>query len=110
MRGVQRRMSRILTSHKSELLNNPIFIHRFGNVKKLSIEIWGACTSIRVFYDDMEVEFGIVEPSWMDVPLDAGTQRTLIDGYEVILDKMGYFNNKIICFSQKGTDVLVKER
>lgn len=83
----------ILTPQKTELVSDPVFIHRFGKAEKVSVERWGACTSIRVFYDDMEVEFGIVEPSWLDVPLDAGTRRTLTDGYQVILDKKGYFDN-----------------
>lgn len=83
----------ILTLEKCELVSNPMFIHQFGTVKKFSVELWGVCTSIRVFYDEMEVEFGIVEPSWMDVPLDEGTKRVLTDGYKVILDKKGYFDN-----------------
>jgi predicted nucleotidyltransferase len=83
----------IMTLEKSELVTDPNFIHQFGNVQKFSVELWGACTSIRVFYEEMEVEFGIVDPSWMDVPLDAGTKRVLTDGYKVILDKKGYFDN-----------------
>lgn len=83
----------ILTPQKTELVGRPAFMDRFGTVKKFSVELWGACTSIRVFYGDMEVEFGVVEPSWLDVPFDAGTRRTLTDGYQVILDKKGYFDN-----------------
>lgn len=83
----------ILTPRKTELVSDPGFIHRFGKVKKSSVEIWGACTSLRVFYDDMEVEFGIVAPSWIREPLDAGTRRVLEDGYKVILDKQNLFKN-----------------
>ena len=55
---------------------------------------YGACTSIRVWYKDgPEVEFGIVEPSWMSMPLDDGTHKVLSDGYKVVIDKKLYFKN-----------------
>lgn len=34
-------------------------------------------------------EFGIVEPSWISKPLDAGTYQVLCDGYKVVLKKKG---------------------
>lgn len=77
----------ILTAQKENFVNNPCFANLFGNVKKSSTEFWGPCTSIRVFYEDIEVEFGFVEPSWMKMPLDAGTYRVLADGYKVIWDR-----------------------
>jgi predicted nucleotidyltransferase len=77
----------IISSQKERLIHNPDFMNRFGHVKNFSVEFWGACTSFRIYYDDMEVEFGIVEPSWLHQPLDAGTRRVLADGYKVILDK-----------------------
>jgi hypothetical protein len=39
------------------------------------------------------VEFGIAMPSWISLPLDAGTRRVLEDGYQVIMDKKGFFSN-----------------
>ena len=83
----------ILTPQKSELVSNPGFISLFGSVLRSSVETWGACTSLRVFYTDMEVEFGIVEPSWINAPLDAGTREVLESGYRVILDKRHYFDD-----------------
>ena len=51
-------------------------------------EYYGACTSIRVWYEDgREVEFGIVEPPWISMPLDNGTYRVLSDGYKIIIHK-----------------------
>ena len=43
--------------------------------------------------DGKEVEFGIVDPSWIAVPLDAGTYKVLSDGYKIIIDKRGYFED-----------------
>ena len=82
----------IITSQKKALLEEPDFTASFGLVRKQQIEYYGACTSLRVYYrEGTEVEFGIVEPSWLGKPLDAGTARVLDDGYKVILDKKGYF-------------------
>lgn len=84
----------IITSNKSGMIANPDFTQNFGEVCKQQIEYYGACTSIRVWYKDgKEVEFGIVEPSWIETPLDIGTARVLSDGYKIILDKKEYFGS-----------------
>lgn len=54
----------IITDYKEELLNKSSFIYTFGHVKNYVIEYWGACTSIRVWFEEgEEVEFGLVKPS-----------------------------------------------
>lgn len=84
----------IITSEKSMMIKNQDFIQKFGDVLSSQIEYYGACTSIRVWYEDKkEVEFGIVEPSWIEDPLDQGTHRVLSDGYKVLIDKKDYFKN-----------------
>lgn len=84
----------IITSNKSGMLAKQGFIQEFGEVYKQQIEYYGACTSIRVWYKDRkEVEFGIVEPSWISMPLDTGTHQVLSDGYKIIIDKKRYFEN-----------------
>ncbi len=82
----------VITSNKSGMVEHPDFIQNFGAVHKQQVEYYGACTSIRVWYKDgKEVEFGIVDPSWISTPLDAGTYQVLSDGYHVIIDKKGHF-------------------
>lgn len=84
----------IITSNKSEMVRNQEFAQSFGEIHKKQIEYYGACTSIRVWYKKgQEIEFGIVDPSWMRKPLDAGTKKVLRDGYKVIVDKKHYFEN-----------------
>lgn len=84
----------IVTPNKREPVDNPVFVNRFGSVREKQTEVWGACTSVRVWYDDgREVEFGLVEPSWAARPLDPGTSRVLSGGYKVIWDKKGHFMN-----------------
>ena len=82
----------IITPNKKQTIEERKFIELFGNVIKSQIEYYGACTSIRVYYmDGKEVEFGIVEPSWIKRPLDRGTYKVLKDGFKVIIDKKEYF-------------------
>lgn len=84
----------IITSNKPEMITNQDFVQNFGKVYKQQVEYYGACTSIRVWYNDgKEVEFGIVEPSWISRPLDTGTYQVLSDGYKIIIDKKRYFDD-----------------
>ena len=84
----------ILTPCGDEMVENQEFTELFGKMKKRQTEYYGACTSARVWYQSgMEVEFGLVKPSWIDVPLDRGTYQVLSDGYKVVLDKKSYFLN-----------------
>ena len=74
------------------LLENQEFTKQFGEVARKQTEFYGACTSIRVWYrDGLEVEFGLVNPTWIALPLEAGTRKVLQDGYRVLVDKKGYF-------------------
>ena len=84
----------IITSNKAGMIANRDFIQEFGVVYRQQTEYYGACTSIRVWYKDgKEVEFGIVEPSWISMPLDAGTSQVLSDGYKIIIDKKRHFED-----------------
>lgn len=76
------------------MVESPDFVKLFGPIARQQTEYYGACTSVRVWYDNgLEVEFGLVEPSWIALPLDAGTREVLADGYRVLLDKKGYFDD-----------------
>lgn len=84
----------IITPNKSEMIRNQDFVQVFGEVYQKQTECYGACTSIRVWYKSgQEVEFGIVEPSWIEKPLDSGTNKVLSDGYKIVIDKKDYFAN-----------------
>ncbi|GAA0084898.1 hypothetical protein UT300007_13370 [Clostridium sp. CTA-7] len=84
----------IITSNKETMIKNQDFTKIFGNIDKKQTEYYGKCTSIRVWYKEgREIEFGIVDPSWIESPLDAGTYKVLSDGYKVSIDKKHYFSN-----------------
>ncbi len=82
----------VVTSDQKTMLANQDFIKQFGVVEKKQIEYYGACTSVRVWYQNgQEVEFGIVDSSWLKQPLDPGTAPVLENGYQIIIDKKQYF-------------------
>lgn len=84
----------IVTTNKSEMLEAQEFTEYFGEIENKQIEYYGACTSIRVWYKNgQEVEFGIVDPTWIIVPLDRGTHKVLRDGYRIVIDKRANFLN-----------------
>jgi putative toxin-antitoxin system, toxin component len=87
----------IITREKEHLLQNQRFGERFGTVLKRQLEFYGKCTSVRVWYSTgLEAEFGIVDPSWIALPLDAGTVEVLKGGYRVLVDKKGWFEGLIL--------------
>ncbi|MDD4296354.1 MAG: nucleotidyltransferase domain-containing protein [Ruminiclostridium sp.] len=82
----------ILTSNKQHYIDNTQIFSTFGLIDRSNIEFYGECTSIRIWYKNgLEVEFGMVPLTWIDLPLDSGTERTLSDGYKILVDKKGMF-------------------
>ena len=87
----------ILTPQKLFFLEHTQFAHSFGPVIASQWEDYGPCTSLRVWYQGgEEVEFGLVEPSWLQQPLDPGSREVLRGGYRVLVDKPGYFQDLIL--------------
>jgi len=82
----------ILTSNKQYYIDNTQILSAFGLIDRSNIEFYGECTSIRIWYKNgLEVEFGMVPLTWIDLPLDCGTERTLSDGYKILVDKKKIF-------------------
>lgn len=93
----------IISCDREQLTGCPGCFGRFGPIRQLRVEDWGACTSVRVFYQDgPEVEFGCLWPSWLDLPLDPGTRQVLADGYRVLLDKKGRFSRPELLRALEG--------
>ena len=86
----------ILTSNKQYYIDNTHILSAFGLIDRSNIEFYGECTSIRIWYrNGLEVEFGMVPLTWIDLPLDYGTERTLSDGYKILVDKKRMFSTII---------------
>ena len=83
----------LVTTKRDELVADQTFPETFGRVLRRQTEHYGACTSVRAWYEGgLEVEFGLVEPSWLALPLDEGTRRVLADGHRVLVDKKRRFD------------------
>ena len=76
----------IITNNKREMVESHEWINIFGNIKQCTQEEWGVVTSLRVFTDEFEYEFGIGNLDWIQMPLDKGTERTLTDGYTIFYE------------------------
>lgn len=78
----------ILTSNKQYYIDNTQILSTFGLIDRSNIEFYGECTSIRIWYKSgLEVEFGMVPLTWINLPLDYGTERVLSAGYKILVDK-----------------------
>ena len=78
----------LITSNKQHYINNTSVFSFLGEIDCATIEQYGECTSVRVWYQaGFEVEYGMVSQKWIEVPLDIGTKEVLGNGYRVLLDK-----------------------
>ena len=78
----------ILAGHPEQLLQSTTWINLFGEVSRQQTEEYGVLTSIRVWYSDgREIEYGITNENWADIPLDLGTQRVISDGMRVLFER-----------------------
>ena len=51
----------MITTDKAAMVEHPDFTERFGTIARMQTEYYGACTSVRVWYEmGLEVEFGVV--------------------------------------------------
>lgn len=55
----------LVTERPRDYLSEQGWLERFGRVARISVEEWGAVTSLRVHYaSGLEVELGITSPAW----------------------------------------------
>jgi len=78
----------ILARDPERYLRDLDWIRNFGEVARQQIEAYGVLTSIRVWYvDGSEIEYGITNQHWADMPLDQGTRRVISDGLRVLFER-----------------------
>ena len=78
----------ILCDRPADFLADQTWIQLFGQAQRQQVEDYGKVTSLRVWYTDRtEVEFGLARPDWAAVPVDAGTQRVLMDGIQLLFER-----------------------
>lgn len=77
----------LLATDKDKLLNNSEWLDTFAVVKAAEIRDYGKLISIHTEYKQLpEIEFGICDVSWADVPLDSGTKEVILGGMKVLYD------------------------
>lgn len=78
----------VLTDESEKYLEDVKWIERFGPLQIHQTEDYGKLISIRGWYQNgLEVEYGITRPDWAALPLDAGTQRVLSDGFMILFER-----------------------
>ena len=91
-RGEQRADSDIdvclLTSDPESLLNDRAWVGVIGDRARIAgpVEDYNLVQSLRVFFDDIEVEFGITDAAWAAVPIDDETAAVINDGLKILHD------------------------
>ena len=69
-------------------LKERTWTHAFGEVVKQQVEEYGRVVSLRVQYaNGLEVEYGLTDPSWAEVPLDEGTREVMSGGLRVLFER-----------------------
>lgn len=70
-------------------IEEPGWIRIFGQAERFQVEYYEAVTSLRVWYaNGLEVEFGLSDPVWSSLPLDAGTRQVLADGALLLFERV----------------------
>jgi predicted nucleotidyltransferase len=77
----------ILTEKWENYVNSSDWIGMYGEIEESQIEHYGLITSIRAFYKEYEIEFGLGSLEWIKEPIDQGTEKVLRDGYKIIYEK-----------------------
>jgi hypothetical protein len=81
----------VLCDDPGRLVADRTWLGVFGEAAAVSVEDWGAITSLRVRYaGGLEVEWGLGRPSWAaTAPLDAGTAGVVAGGFRPLYDPEG---------------------
>jgi uncharacterized protein len=79
----------ILTRAFAELADDPTwFLQVRPGSKLIRCQRWGPLLELRYrLRSGLQVEFGLVSPSWAALPLDSGTRRVLSDGHRTLYDR-----------------------
>ncbi len=70
------------------------WVKRFGPVMSHTQELYEEVMALRVYYkDNVEIEFGFVEKTWLSKPIKETTREALNGGYKILFDKQDVFDN-----------------
>ena len=78
----------ILTADPGSLLEDYSWIYDFSPGARIAgpVEDYKLVQSVRVFYDDVEAEFGITDKAWAELPIDPEIAQVINDGLRILFD------------------------
>lgn len=81
----------ILCSEPASLLENRDWIDAVGSGARIAgpVEDYKLVQSLRVFYGETEIEFGITDVEWAKPPIDDETADVIGDGLTILYDPQG---------------------
>ncbi len=81
----------IVARERGPLLDDRSWIHGLGADVRVSdaVEDYRLVQSIRAYFGSLEVEFGVTDATWAQVPLDRETAAVINDGLRVLYDPEG---------------------
>jgi len=86
----------IIAKNPGFYLSTLEWTHELGEISRHQIEEWGKLTSLRVWFQyGLEIEFGFAAESWIATPLDPGTRKVLLAGYQILNERNGLLSNAI---------------
>ena len=77
----------IISDQWKQFLVNKKWLSYYGAPLTTNIEYYGLITSLRVKYEQYEIEFGLGSTEWISVPIDNGTKKVLQDGYKILYER-----------------------
>jgi predicted nucleotidyltransferase len=87
----------IVTDDPATYVWDSAWSHTFGAVTRLQREEYGKVTSLRTWYDDgLEVEYGFTDVTWVEAPLDEGTQHVISSGLQVLFERDRILTDRIV--------------
>lgn len=78
----------VIANQPQVYLQERTWVRAFGEVVNEQVEDYGRLISLRVRYvNGLEVEYGLTNPGWADIPLDNGTRQVISGGMRVLFDR-----------------------
>lgn len=88
----------LISKHPEVFISSQAWLGDFGTVQQAVQQVHGEVTSWHVEYEGhIKIEFAISSPTLVVLPVDAGTQKVMADGIEVLYDPSELLKNLLSC-------------
>ena len=89
----------IVSTDPSSFVENRSWVTDFGSNARVAgvVEDYDLVQSIRVFYGALEVEFGVTDRTWMELPIDRETASVMSNRLRILYDPEGRLEKAVAC-------------